>query len=151
MEESGPGLTSEEKAMINRVFDLQNLRVQHVMVPLANVVSVPAETTMSEVMRICRERRLTRLPVLHTETKRVAGIINLERVIYLQDLDLNKKAADYLQPALFLNDHLVLEEAFRRMQRGGGRMGIVLDRSHHEVGIISLQDILKVIFGEVTL
>ena len=53
--------------------------------------------------------------------------------------------------ALYLGDETRLEEAMRRMQRSGQRLAIVLGRNQREVGIISLQDILKFIFGEVSL
>jgi len=56
-----------------------------------------------------------------------------------------------VKPALYLNDEMRLEEALRRMQRSGQRLAIVLGRDRRELGIVSLQDILKFIFGEVSL
>jgi CBS domain containing-hemolysin-like protein len=56
-----------------------------------------------------------------------------------------------MQAAFFLPEELHLEEALRRMQHTGGRLAVVLGPDHRETGIISLQDILKMIFGEVTL
>jgi len=136
--------------MIDRVFDLQNARVGQITVPLSKVVSVPATALLSEVLALCRQRNLTRLPVLDAQTGRITGIIDLERILYRSDLDLKKTAGHYLAPALFVPESLLVEEVLRRLQRSGGRMAIVLDRTHHEIGIVSLQDILRVIFGEVT-
>jgi CBS domain containing-hemolysin-like protein len=56
-----------------------------------------------------------------------------------------------LQPAFYLPEELHLEEALRRMQRSGWRLAVVLGRDNHEAGIITLQDVLKLIFGEVNL
>ena len=56
-----------------------------------------------------------------------------------------------MQPALFLDEDLRLEVALRRMQRSGQRLAIVLAATGARVGIVSLQDVLKVIFGEVSL
>ena len=56
-----------------------------------------------------------------------------------------------MKPALFLDEDLRLEVALRRMQRSGQRLAVVLGRDRREIGIMSLQDILKVIFGEVSL
>ena len=148
MQESAPGLTSEEKTMINRVLDLPNLRVRHVMVPLANTISVEASQPLGEVLAICRERGLTRVPVVDTGTKRISGVINLERTLYQEGLDKTKAAQEFIQAAFFLPEELHLEEALRRMQNAGGRLAVVLGPDHRETGIISLQDILKVIFGE---
>ncbi len=121
MQESAHDLTREEKAMINRVLDLPNRRVRHVMVPMANVTTVMAETPMRDVLTICRDRNLTRLPAFDPQTGRVAGIINLEHILYLTDLNLAKPARDYLQAAAFLPEELLLESALRRMQHTGQR------------------------------
>jgi CBS domain containing-hemolysin-like protein len=56
MQEAAPNLTTEERAMINRVLDLPNLRVRHFMVPLANAVTVAADKPMSEAIALCRHR-----------------------------------------------------------------------------------------------
>ena len=55
------------------------------------------------------------------------------------------------KPALYLSEEMRLEEALRRMQRSGQRLGIVLGRDQRELGLVSLHDILKFIFGEVSL
>ena len=143
-------MSTDEKTMINRVLDLQSLRVRHVSIPMATAITISAATPMTQVLALCRDKNLTRLPVIHP-TGRILGVINMERVLYLEDLDLNKRAQDYAQPPLFLPEELRLEEALNRMQHTGGRMAVVMGRGHEETGIITLQDILKVIFGEVTL
>ena len=150
MQEAAPDLTREEKAMINRVLDLPNRRVRHVMVPMANVTSILAETPMRLVLALCRERNLTRVPAFDSETRRVAGVVNLEHILYLTDFDPDKPAREYLQPAFFLPEELLLEEALRRMQHTGWRQAVVLGPDNRETGIISLQDVFKVIFGDVT-
>jgi putative hemolysin len=151
MQESAPSLTSEEKTMINRVLDLPNLDVRHVMIPLADTIKVEASMPLGQVLALCSERRLTRVPVTDAATKRIMGVINLEYILYLDGLDTAKAAREYIQAPFFLPEGLHLEEALRRMQSAGSRLAVVLGQNHRETGIISLQDILKVIFGEVTL
>jgi CBS domain containing-hemolysin-like protein len=106
---------------------------------------------MSQVLALCRERNLNRIPVLDTKTGQVAGVINLEWVLYSGEVDRSKPARNYMEPAFFLPEELRLEEALRRMQATGCRLGIVFSADHGETGLISLQDILRVIFGEVHL
>lgn len=150
MQESSPEMTTEEKMMINRVFDLQTFRVRHIAVPLARTMTVPADATMGMVLKFCQEHNFTRLPVVHPATGRIMGLLGMDELIYRSDLDKDKKASDYVQPALFLSGNLLVEEALHRMQLGGRRLAIVVGPNHKEMGIISLQDILKVIFGEVS-
>jgi CBS domain containing-hemolysin-like protein len=151
MQESAQALTTEERSMINRVLDLQNLRVGDVTVPLDKVVTVTMATPIGEVFRLCREAGLTRLPVRGREPGRMAGYVNLKTSLYRPDLDLNLPAGDFLQPALFLEESVRLEAALRRLQRPGQRMAIVLGRDGREAGIITLEDILRSVFGEVSL
>jgi putative hemolysin len=153
MQESAQGLTSEERSMINRVLDLQNSTVRNLMVPMDKAVTVSAATPMGEALRLAREKKLGRLPVWRGEggQKRIVGIVSLRAVLFRVDLDLNKPAGDYVKAALYLEEETHLEQALKRMQRSGQRLAIVLGRDQRETGIITLQDIFKVIFGEVRL
>jgi len=153
MQESAQGLTSEERAMINRVLDLQHLTVGQIATALEKAATATTLTPMDEVLRLCRERNLTRLPVWQDEgnRRRIVGVVSLKTLLYQGDLDVKKTAGDYVKPALYLSEEMRLEEALRRMQRSGQRLGIVLGRDQREFGLISLHDILKFIFGEVSL
>jgi CBS domain containing-hemolysin-like protein len=153
MQESGQGFTSEERAMINRVLDLQSLTVRQAMAPLAQAVTVNAQTTVGEVLALCRERKITRLPVWENRDgqRRVIGLVNVDPLLFQADLDPARPVAEHVKPALYLEEDLRLEVALRRMQRGGQRLAIVLGRDSRETGLLSLQDVLRAIFGEVSL
>jgi CBS domain containing-hemolysin-like protein len=153
MQESAQTFTSEERTMIVRVLDLQTLTVRQVMKPLEQTVALTAQTPVSAALGLCRERKLTRLPVWEQRDggQRVIGMLALNTLLYQPALDANKPVSDYMRPALFLDEDLRLEEALRRLQRSGQRLAIVLSRERREIGILSLQDVLKTIFGEVSL
>ena len=153
MQESAQAFTTEERAIINRVLDLQSLTVRQIIKPISMTATVTMQTPVSEVLALCRERRLTRLPVweMRDNRRRIAGLISMATILYQADLDLGKTAADYVRPALYLEEDLRLEDSLRRMQRSGQRLAVVLGRDGLEMGVVSLQDILKVVFGEVNL
>ncbi len=153
MQESSGTLTNEERAMINRVLDLQSLTVRHIAKPIALAATVTMETPVKDVMAMCRDRHVRRLPVWETRdgVRRIAGIISMVTILYLPDLDTNKPAGEFVRPALYVEEDLRLESALQRMQRSGQRLAVVLGRDHREIGIITLTDILKLIFGEVSL
>jgi CBS domain containing-hemolysin-like protein len=153
MQESALGFTSEERAMINRVLDLQSLTVRQVMKPLEQAVAITAQTPVSAALALCRERKHTRLPVWESRDggRRIIGMLALSTLLYQPALDEAKPVGDYVKPALFLGEDLRLELALRRLQRSGERLAIVLGRERREIGILSLQDVLRVIFGEVNL
>jgi putative hemolysin len=153
MQESAQALSSEERTMINRVMDLQSLTVRQITTPLAQAVTVNAQSPVSEVVSLARERKLTRLPVWETRDgkQRIIGLLTVSTLLYQAALDMGKAASEYVRPALYLDEDLRLEVALRRMQRGGQRLAVVLGRDGHEAGIVTLEDILKVVFGEVKL
>ena len=153
MQESAQVFTSEERVMISRVLDLQNIPVRQITTPMEQVVSISAQTPMGEALQLSKDRKFSRLPVWREDkgSRRIVGIINLRTAIYQAELDPAKPAGDYLKPALYLEEDLRVEAALKRMQRGGQRLAIVLGRDQREIGVVSLQDILKAIFGEVRL
>jgi putative hemolysin len=151
MQDSSPSLSTEERAMINRVLDLQTITVRQAMVPFDRVACLPLKTTVAAALALGKERHLTRLPVREERegTTRTLGLINLNSLLFRQDLDPSQTLEEHIRPAIYLDEDVRLEVAMRRLQRSGERLGIVLGRDRREIGIISLQDILQVIFGEV--
>ena len=153
MQESSHGLTSEERQMINRVLDLQNVRLRDLATPIALAATITTKTTVEEALRLAREQKCSRLAVWRNEgaRRRIAGIVSLRTMIYQTDLDPARPAADFIKPALYLEDEMRLEVALKRMQRSGQRLAIVLGADRQELGIVSLQDIIKFIFGDLKL
>lgn len=153
MQESGGELTTEERTMINRVLDLQSLTVRHITKPISLAATVNMQTPVNDVLAMSRDRRVTRMPVweMREGQRRVAGIISIITILYEANSGMKKTAADFVRPALYVEEDLRLETAMRRMQRSGQRLAIVLGRNQREIGIITLTDILKLIFGEVSL
>ncbi len=149
MQESAQSFSSEERTMINRVLDLQNLSVGHIAVPLTKVVMVEESTPVRDLFTLFRERAFSRVPVWRPENKqqKIVGIVVLKTLIFDAEADSTQTARDFLKSALFLDAETRLERALRQMQRSGQRLAIVLDRSGRETGIISLHDILQLIFG----
>jgi CBS domain containing-hemolysin-like protein len=153
MQESAQGLTTEERVMINRVLDLQSLTVRQAMRPLTQAVTVTTSTPISEALTLCREHKFHRLPVWETRDgqRRIIGMVSLKLLLYQADLPPSKPVAEFVKPALYLEEDLRLEVALRRMQRSGQRLAIVLGRERREIGLLGLQDALTFIFGEVSL
>jgi len=153
MAEAAQALTGEEHAMVNRVLDLQHFTVSRVTVPLDKTLAADAHTPVRDVLLVAREKNLSRLPVWENRDgrRRVAGLLDVTGLLYLDHLDENKTAAEFMSPALFLAEDMRLEIALRRLQRAGQRLAVVLTRDGREAGVVSMEDILKLMFGEVKL
>ena len=153
LQESAQILTSEERAMVNRVLDLQDLTVRSITVPLNRVVGVTSQTTVREMLEICRQQPLSRLPVWSAPGpgRRIIGIVSLSTFLYGEEFDPAEPVGPHAKAPLQFREDVRLEEALRRMQRARQRMAVVIGRDQREVGIVNLRDILKCIFGDVTL
>ena len=153
MQESAQALTTDERAMVNRVLGLQNLTVRQVATPLTQTITIQSDLPLAGALALARERNLSRLPVCEMRNGRpcIAGLLALGPLLFRSDLDPQKPAATHMRPALFLGEDTRLEVALRRMQRAGERLAIVLAPDGRETGVVSLEDILKPMFGEVKL
>ena len=153
MQESAQALTSDERVMINRVLDLQNFSVGQIATPLGKIVAVENNTPVADALKLAREKNVSRLPVweMRDGRRRIAGLLAVNVLLFSPALDLQSPASAHLTPALFMEEHVRLEIALRRMQRAGQRLAIVLAHDGTEVGIVALEDILKLMFGEVKL
>jgi CBS domain containing-hemolysin-like protein len=153
MAEAAQALTGEEHAMVNRVLDLQHFTVGQIATPLAKIFSLENRSSLGEAVNLAQEQNLSRLPVWETRDgrRRIAGIVDVTALLFRENLELKRPAAEFMSPALFLDDDTRLEIALRRMQRAGQRLAIVLSRDGSEAGVVSLEDILKLMFGEVKL
>jgi CBS domain containing-hemolysin-like protein len=153
MQESAQSLTSGERVMINRVLDLQNFTVGQIATPLARTVALEMQTSLGEALKLAREKNFSRLPVWETREgkRKIAGLLLLGPLLFRDDLDLQKSVAGHMTPALFFGEDTRLEIALRRMQRAGERLAVILARDGKEIGVVSLEDILKIMFGEMKL
>jgi putative hemolysin len=153
MQESAQALTSDERAMINRVLDLQNFSVGQIAIPVAKLVAVEKDTPIGDVLKLAREKNVSRLPVweMRDGRRRIAGLVGINTLLFNPTLDLQSPASMHMTPALFMEEAVRLEIALRRMQRAGQRLAIVLAHDGGEAGIVTLEDILKLMFGEVKL
>jgi putative hemolysin len=153
MQESAQALTNDERVMINRVLDLQNFSVGQIAIPIWKMAAVEKDTPVGDAIKLAREKNVSRLPVweMRDGRRRIAGLVMVNTLLFSTTLDLQHPASAHMTPALFMEDDVRLEIALRRMQRAGQRLAIVLARDGDEIGIVTLEDILKLMFGEVKL
>ncbi|HSH93915.1 MAG TPA: CNNM domain-containing protein, partial [Roseimicrobium sp.] len=153
LQESAHGVSADERAMIHRVLDLHNLTLKQIVKPMASVVAVNTATPVSEVIALCAEKGLTRLPVWldKAQTPQIAGVITLKKLLYDTGLKTSAPVKEYLMPPLLLEEDVRIEVALKRMRQGGHRLAVVMDARQRPLGIVTLQDVLAVMFGELSL
>ena len=150
MEDSDDSLSDEERTMISQVLRLSERTLGQAAIPLNLSVTASADSPISSVVDLCRNHRIARVPIwkFGGGQRKVVGVVTLKTSLYREDYDGSKPAGEYMQPALFLPADLKVEAALKRMQRSGQWLAIVTSESQKEAGIVSLQDILKVVFSD---
>jgi CBS domain containing-hemolysin-like protein len=153
MQEAAQALSGDEHAMINRVLDLQHFTVGRIHVPLEKTLAVQAGAPLREAIAMAREKNISRFPVweMRDGQRRIGGLVDVGALLYQENLAVEKPAAEFMSPALFIDEDMRVEVALRRLQRAGQRLAIVLARDRSEIGVVALEDILKLMFGEVKL
>ena len=151
MTASGQGLTDDERVMIDRVLDLQKIPVRELAVSFDELPEINTETSVSELVSNQAIGAYTRLPVWNLQggRRRIAGVLNLRRLIFLPESEWERPAGHFIESALYQDEDVRLQKLLQTMQRSGQRVVIILDKQKRELGMVSLPDILKVVFGEV--
>jgi putative hemolysin len=151
MQESARGFSSDERRLIDRVMDLHSVSARQLMKPMQLAVTVNMDTPLAEVMALSKERGFSRFPVWDIQDGRrsIAGVVDLDWVVYREDLEPAASIARFVRPAVFVNENLPVEKALRRMRRTGQQLVVVVGRNQRELGLLAMQDVLKRIFGEV--
>ena len=108
---------------------------------------------MEEGLRRFRETSFTTLPVWNSAGKgrRVAGFLADRTLLFKDALDSAEPLRRHLTPVLYFDEDVPVQEALRRFQKTGYRVAVVLSRANREIGVATLDSILKAIFGEVRL
>ncbi len=140
-------IETEEKKMINNVFDFGDSVAKDVMVPRIDMVMVDVDTTFEELMEIFRREKFTRFPVYEETTDNVIGIINVKDFLLAE-----RKAftiRDFLRQPLYTYEYKKTAELMVEMRKTFNNFIIVLDEYGATAGMVTLEDMLEEIVGEI--
>ena len=141
-------IESDEREMINNVFDLGDAKAKDVMVPRVHVTFADINSTYAELIEIFREDKFTRLPIFEDTTDNVVGTINMKDLL-LYDNTKEFNIRDILREAYFTYEYKSISELLVEMRQASFNIAIVLDEYGETAGLITLEDILEEIVGEI--
>lgn len=141
-------IESEEKEMIYNVFDLGDARAKDVMVPRVNVTFADVNSSYNELIELFKRDKFTRLPVYEETTDNVIGTINMKDLLLFENKD-HFCIKDILREAYFTYEYKNISELLVEMRDTSFNIAIVLDEYGETAGLITLEDILEEIVGEI--
>lgn len=141
-------IETEEKEMIYNVFDLGDAKAKDIMVPMVHVTFAEINNTYEELIEIFREDKFTRLPVYEDTQDNIVGIINMKDLL-LYDRNENFQIRDIMRKPHFTYEYKSISELLVEMRESTFNIAIVLDEYGDMAGLITLEDILEEIVGEI--
>ena len=138
----------EERDMIHNLFDFGDAEAKEIMVPRIDMTFVQADATYQEVLDIFRQDMFTRLPVYEDSTDNVIGIINMKDFLLQNDTP-EFSVRNLLREPYFTYEHKNPADLFLEMRKSSISLAIVLDEYGVTAGLITLEDLLEEIVGEI--
>ncbi len=141
-------IESEEREMIYNVFDFSDAVAKDIMIPRIDMVSVNQNTSYDETLAIFKEYMYTRLPVYEDDKDNVIGLINIKDFILLTDKD-NFHIKNIMREAYYTYEYKKTADLMIEMREITANVAFVLNEYGATVGMITLEDLLEEIVGEI--
>ncbi len=142
-------LDSEQADMVLNVFGLSNKTVASCMVPLEKMIALPLSSPPEKVLEIARLGAHTRMPVYDGTPDNIVGIVNTKDLFFLFSTSGAVLLEDAIYPATFLDPEESVGNAFKLFRRSHRPMTIIRDERGKVHGLITLEDVLEEIVGDI--
>ncbi len=141
-------IETEEREMIYNVFDFSDALAKDIMIPRINMVTVDINATFSEVMAAFKESMYTRFPVYEDDKDNIIGLINIKDFILTEDEE-NFQVKSILRDAHFTYEFKKVSDLLYELRERATSVTFVLNEYGATVGMITLEDLLEEIVGEI--
>lgn len=148
-QESGH-LNEEERRLINQVFEFSETTVKEAMIPRTEIAAISAALTLNEIVEAFQKNGYSRLPVYRNSMDDIAGFIHSKDLMPFLLKPKTFKIEEVLQKPMYVVDTARLEDVLRQMQREKFHFGFVVDEHGGVEGIITLEDLLEEIVGDIS-
>ncbi|KQL51071.1 hypothetical protein AN964_18845 [Heyndrickxia shackletonii] len=145
-------INQSEYKYVNNIFEFDNRIAKEIMVPRTEIVSIDKNATLEEIMEIVRIEKYTRYPVTNGDKDSIIGLINIKEL--LTDCIYNECQEDdpvdkYISPILRFIETVPIQDLLAKMQKDRTHMAILLDEYGGTAGMVTVEDILEEIVGEI--
>ena len=144
VEEAGT-INSTESEFIRRAVEFTEIPAEAVMTPRTDVIALPLGASDEEVRETFNESGYSRLPIYDEDIDHIAGLIHIKRYMETD----SSRLRDIIEPALFVPENTKINRLLRRMQQEKFHMAVVLDEYGGTAGVITLEDIMEELIGEI--
>ena len=140
-------ITTSEKRLIRRILDFKGTEAQHALIPLVKVDAIEAEATVREALDQFQRHRHSRMPVYQERIDNIVGILDVADLFSATDLEAQVRS--FIRQPHYAPESQELEELIREMRIKRSEMCIVVDEYGGAVGVLTVEDIVEEIVGEI--
>jgi CBS domain containing-hemolysin-like protein len=141
-------ISASEKKMIKRIFDFRYTEAKHALIPLVRVDAIEDTATVQEALESFERHRHSRMPVYSNRIDNIIGILESSDLLVASDL--KQPIRLYVTPPHYVAETQFLEDLLSEMKRDDNEMVVVVDEYGGAVGILTFEDIIEEIVGEIS-
>jgi len=143
-------LEEDEHEMIRGIFEFGETTVGEVKIPRVDMITLPVETPLLEALDVILQQGHSRIPIYEENVDNIVGILyDKDLLKYVRENQIEVSLNDVVRPALFIPESKRVDELFRELQQRKVHMAIVLDEYGGTDGLVTLEDLLEEIVGEI--
>ena len=138
----------EERKMINNVFDFGDATARDVMVPKVDMSFLNVTASYHEMLELYKENKYTRYPVYEESTDNVIGMINVKDLLIYEDKE-HFDSRNIMREVLYTHEHKKTSDIMLEMKQSSTNLAIVLDEYGVTSGMVTMEDLLEEIIGDI--
>ncbi len=139
----------EEREMLHRVFEFNDIHVSKVMIPRAEIIAADVNTPVEDVLRLVNKEGYARIPIYEDEFDNIIGVLYARDLLKVWEAKEKVVLRDLIRPAYFVSSDKIAMDLLKDFQRKRIQIAIVTDNQNIIIGLISLEDLLEEIVGEI--
>ncbi|RDI39880.1 hemolysin family protein [Falsibacillus pallidus] len=145
-------INQSEYRYVNKIFEFDNRVAKEIMVPRTEIISFEKDTTLSEILSIVKVEKYTRYPVTDGDKDNIVGVVNMKELLtdcVHNQCQEEETLAKYTKPIISVIEMIPIQDLLVKMQKERSHMAILLDEYGGTAGLVTVEDILEEIVGEI--
>lgn len=143
-------IDSKQLDLLSSILEFPTIKVKDIMVPRQNIIALEKDCTYQDVLKLIRDVAHSRYPVYGDDIDDVLGFLHVKDLAFVNDTEEKTfKVTQYIKPPFFVYEHMKIQAVFDHMNRKKVHLALVKDENGIVVGMITLEDIMEEIMGEI--
>lgn len=150
MAEEKKSMDSKQLELLTSILEFPSIKVKDIMVPRTSIEAIQKDMSYQEIIKLVKEDAHSRYPVYDEDLDEVLGFLHVKDLAFADDQDKEKfNVTKYVKPPFYVYEHMKIHAVFDHMNRKKVHLALVKDENGIVVGMLTLEDIMEEIFGEI--